>query len=288
MTCWRKYLNYVTINPDITIIENTAGVLPITTFGWKSWISHLRSPNCDVIANIVCVASVKLNVWLLTLYPGLESSLMSRSISDFKCCNAYILCVCVFLRTHKSARRDEGGRRDIVYNCFAIRPCLFRDMCPFFRRAEVHTAHINACDDSVNPNRLCPSSPSPSGSWNCLAPLSWGWPANKKKTRSIGQNIIAVVCVPVAFLGSECLAAAAYFLSTRAVSQPARCVTRISATSPYFGLKAVSPTDMCVFLRVFQSIFLPVTLFVDPPQFTFSFRPSPPDFAWKLYGYNGC
>lgn len=27
-------------------------------------------------------------------------------------------------------------------------------LCPYFRRAEVHTAHINACDDSVNPNRL--------------------------------------------------------------------------------------------------------------------------------------
>lgn len=51
-------------------------------------------------------------------------------------------------------------------------------------------------------------------------------------------------------------AAAAYFLSTRAVSQPARCVTRISATSPHFGPKAVSPTDMCAFLRVFRSIFI--------------------------------
>lgn len=170
---------------------------------------------------------------------------------------AHTFCVSVcFCALRKSARRDEGGRRDIVYNCFAIRPCLFRDMCPYFRRAEVHTAHINACDDSVNPNRLYSPTPSPSGSWNCLAPLSCSWPANKKKTktrRSIGQNIIAVVCVPVAFLGSECLAAAAYFLSTRAVSQPARCVTCISATSPYFGPKAVSPTDMCAFLRVFRS-----------------------------------
>lgn len=89
---------------------------------------------------------------------------MFRSISDFERCGAYIVCVCAFLRAHKSARRDEGGRRDIVYNCFAVRPCLFRDTCPYFRRAEVHAAHINACDDSVNPNRLYPSSPSPSRS----------------------------------------------------------------------------------------------------------------------------